>query len=331
MEDRGAGISVKAEDELVELKNKLNNFYVQKEPFLEVEVKEGCLSMPLFRNKFNMISSIHIGSCEKDRDYVVFDGMNPNGYHFNKHTMPLKTNTEEIYSMFENTYKFEKEESDGIEHWIRYELRMKDGSKFTNDECFRLIENIFNMVTDKPGFVKLFIPRLRESVWSDMEDRGTGDKVKIEDIKLGNLNDIEPVDLGQPGVVWADRDFEMDGKYFFTFAEAKDIESKISGWRLPRVGGTDRYLCDMVWHHSSSGATACRVNMNGQTLEFMYRGMEKKGSLCHEKDYCFWADKGEQTRGSIEVVNYDDTVGLDCVFSGEEDTTKCCIRFVRDK
>ena len=177
MEDRGTGISVKAEDELVELKNKLNSFYVQSEPFIEIEVDDGCLSMPLFRNKFNMISSIHI----KDRDYVVFNGMNPKGYHFNKYMMPLKTDTEEIYSMFENTYKFEKEESDGMEHWIRYELRMKNGSKFTNDECFKLIENIFNMVTDKKEFTRLFIPRLRESVWSDMEERGTGDLHKKED------------------------------------------------------------------------------------------------------------------------------------------------------
>ena len=37
--------------------------------------------------------------------------------------------------------------------------------------------------------------KLSESIWSDMQDRSAGDKIRKEDEKT-NINDIVPLDMG---------------------------------------------------------------------------------------------------------------------------------------
>ena len=73
--------------------------------------------------------------------------------------------------------------------------------------------------------------KLSESIWSDMQDRSAGDKIRKEDVNT-NINDIVPLDMGVD-VLWADRDLEWrDGGFFFTYNEVKNITDK-SKWRIP--------------------------------------------------------------------------------------------------
>ena len=72
---------------------------------------------------------------------------------------------------------------------------------------------------------------LKESIWSDMQDRGTGEIKKKED--ESNLSQLKPIDLGG-SVLWADRDLELHGDDLFTVNEVQKI-TKGSEWRLPTV------------------------------------------------------------------------------------------------
>ena len=81
---------------------------------------------------------------------------------------------------------------------------------------------------------------LRESIWSDMQDRGNGEITKKED-DYTNINELEPIDMGG-SVLWADDDLRWknpdDGEedYWFTYLEALvEIDRTNKGWRLPTV------------------------------------------------------------------------------------------------
>ena len=72
------------------------------------------------------------------------------------------------------------------------------------------------------GVIKTFSEFINESIWSDMQDRSAGDKIRKEDEKT-NINDIVPLDMGVD-VLWADRDLEWrNGGFFFTYNEVKKL------------------------------------------------------------------------------------------------------------
>ena len=82
--------------------------------------------------------------------------------------------------------------------------------------------------------------KLSESIWSDMQDRSSGDTVRKEDEKT-NINDIVPLDMGVD-VLWADRDLEWrDGGFFFTYNEVENITNK-SKWRIPTKNEVNQLL-----------------------------------------------------------------------------------------
>ena len=64
------------------------------------------------------------------------------------------------------------------------------------------------------------LSNIKESIWSDMQDRSTGDKIRKEDDN-NNLRKSKSTDLGRHTTVyWADKDLEYDGETYFTFGEA---------------------------------------------------------------------------------------------------------------
>ena len=57
--------------------------------------------------------------------------------------------------------------------------------------------------------------RLSESIWSNINKRSEGTLDRQEDI-IGNIKELKPVDLGG-SILWADRDFQIDGNFWFTY------------------------------------------------------------------------------------------------------------------
>ena len=80
------------------------------------------------------------------------------------------------------------------------------------------------------------LSEITESIWSDMQERGTGDTIKKEDQIITNIKDMKPVDLGSDvPVYFADIDLEVNGEVKFTWEEVKGFIQKIeeTGWELP--------------------------------------------------------------------------------------------------
>ena len=72
---------------------------------------------------------------------------------------------------------------------------------------------------------------IKESIWSDIQDRSAGETMRKEDEIVSNIKELKPVDMGC-SVLWADRDLESDENVYFSFTDAEKIIEK-SGWRLP--------------------------------------------------------------------------------------------------
>ena len=80
------------------------------------------------------------------------------------------------------------------------------------------------------------LSEITESIWSDMQERGTGDTIKKEDEIITNIKDMKPVDLGSDvPFYFADIDLEVNGEFKFTWEEVKGFIQKIeeTGWELP--------------------------------------------------------------------------------------------------
>ena len=93
--------------------------------------------------------------------------------------------------------------------------------------------------------------KLSESIWSDMEDRGTEDVIKNEDEYITNIKNLVPVDLGG-SVLWADRDLELqDETVYFTFKDVADI--KKGEWRLPTKKEANEIFSQKNLTHKSNG------------------------------------------------------------------------------
>ena len=73
--------------------------------------------------------------------------------------------------------------------------------------------------------------KLSESVWTDIQKRSNGDRIRKENDHT-NIMDIIPLDM-DCSVLWADRDLEWkDGSCYFNFDEVSEIVEK-SKWRIP--------------------------------------------------------------------------------------------------
>ena len=89
------------------------------------------------------------------------------------------------------------------------------------------------------GVIKTFSEFINESIWSDMQDRSSGEIVRKEDIRNSNVKDMKPVDL-ELSVLWADKDLEIDDENEFTIDEIADYTP--DGWRRPTREEADELL-----------------------------------------------------------------------------------------
>ena len=98
----------------------------------------------------------------------------------------------------------------------RFEISERDG-EITN----QMVLNILDTLIDNKDQI------LKESIWSDIQDRSSGDVVRKED-------ELKPLDLGDHcNFYFADEDFKVNGKDDFTYDEMKSLKFP-NGWRLPK-------------------------------------------------------------------------------------------------
>ena len=197
------------------------------------------------------------------------------------------------------------------------------------------------MIPDFKTFIK-------ESIWSDMQDRSSGDTIRKEDDN-NNLRKLKPIDLGRHTTVyWADEDLEYDGETYFTFDEAFELIKK-SKWRLPTLKEVaeldvfsnigkinpseynDKYVID---GEDSSG--------NPSQLVFFNKGLiyhlAKDRITDIDKYYYGWTSD-LYDNGSVHIFTFDDFKIIHSPLNNkrvveqviQQTIDRCCIRLVKDK
>ena len=131
------------------------------------------------------------------------------------------------------------------------------------------------------------LSKIDESVWADMHRRSNGDIIRKED-EIGNLHKLEPVDMGG-SILWADRDFQIDGNFWFTY---KDAEESLQGtdWRLPtREEAEELFYLFNSDHFSKEGVKYIFTN-NDTSLVFINLGIKygDNEKIIKPNDYHCW-------------------------------------------
>ena len=76
------------------------------------------------------------------------------------------------------------------------------------------------------------LSEITESIWSDMQERGTGDTIKKEDQIITNIKDMKPVDLGSDvPVYFADIDLEVE---YIENPPSETSEVDLDWWKAQR-------------------------------------------------------------------------------------------------
>lgn len=170
------------------------------------------------------------------------------------------------------------------------------------------------------------LSNITESIWSDMEDRGTGDVIKNEDECITNIKNLVPIDLGG-SVLWADRDLELqDETVYFTFRDVADI--KKGEWRLPTKKEANEIFSKQNMKHKSNGDYVIM-----DKLVFTPRGYVS-GMLNIKYDvgkYYSWTSTPTNEEYSLRLyaITIDGTVTH--ISTSMHSDNKICVRLVKDK
>ena len=108
------------------------------------------------------------------------------------------------------------------------------------------------------------LSKITESIWSDMQDRSSGDKIRQED----KFNP-DYVDFGDDTTVyWAIDNLEIDGEGKFYFDDIKDYNN--NGWRLPTVDEVNQLKWN-IWISWNKGCNHLKFD-DGNELKLKTNG-----------------------------------------------------------
>ena len=161
---------------------------------------------------------------------------------------------------------------------------------------------------------------VNESVWSDMEERGSGDKVKKED-------DFNPeyIDFGpETTVYWAQDALEIDNEIEFKFQDVENFNK--NGWRLPTVEEVkqiDFKNFRKSWYRDDDGTPYNWIKLKNGTLRIK----------SEESFYGFhmWTkDRHEKWKHDAYVYGYDNMSEF-CIYPSSFPLNKHFVFLVKDK
>ena len=169
---------------------------------------------------------------------------------------------------------------------------------------------------------------IKESIWSDIQDRSSGKIERKEDEIVSNIKELKPVNMGG-SVLWADRDLESDENVYFSFPDANKI-IKNSGWRLPTfnemlelntMSTTNKNtLVEYILHYAPAH--------NDLVFEKCgYQYADEDRVLGADEYYAWTSDKvpnGNEAYRTIKIGRFLGSVHMHYM-------NKCCVRLVKDK
>jgi len=181
------------------------------------------------------------------------------------------------------------------------------------------------------------LSNITESIWSDIQDRSSGETVRKED-EVGNLHELKPIDM-DGSVLWADKNLIYDREELFTFHEAYEL-IKNSTWRLP----TREEVAELDGHNIYYDKQYIYLD-DDKKLSFKKCGVEyipKIGNpFTIDENKVFYGWTSEPYVYSTNDIHVFVIDHYELAYSPEKETinnqvtqnadSKCCVRLVKDK
>ena len=210
MQDRGTGDKVKSEDEIDvlsvgRLTEYLNDTYYCSASDTVAGIDDnGYIHMTMFMDDKGLFREIYYNGSDIIVQVATFEVMNC------EDEMKHRYNLKQCPLVFRS-----------------YNIYPKDNKEITNTFFLKVLDDIMSRI--KPPLRDVVKKKISESVWDDMQDRGTGDTVKKED----EFNP-EYIDFGENTTVyWAKESLVLGDDEKFSWYDIKDYNN--NGWRLPTL------------------------------------------------------------------------------------------------
>ena len=147
IQDRSMGKTVRKEDEFNDICK-----FIEKHYFVgfvgmdNIEFKDDYIHIPIYKVVgLNSFSSVNIY-----RDKITFASIDPNRYKsqsLRKFVTHIKDDINQLFGKIKDTYSPEISTFDGMDHWISFNIKPKDG-KVTPKFCEDVIDFILDNTTD---------------------------------------------------------------------------------------------------------------------------------------------------------------------------------------
>jgi len=147
IQDRSSGDTVRKEDEFSSICEFVKyHYFVSFVGMDDIEFKDDYIHIPIYKVVgLNAFSSVEIY-----RDKITFSSIDPNKYNsqsLRKFVTYIKDDINQLFDKIKETYSPEISTFDGMDHWIDFEIKPKDG-KITPKFCEEVIDFILDNTTD---------------------------------------------------------------------------------------------------------------------------------------------------------------------------------------
>jgi hypothetical protein len=147
IQDRSTGDVIRKEDEFSSICEFVKyHYFVSFVGMDDIEFKDDYIHIPIYKVVgLNAFSSVEIY-----RDKITFSSIDPNKYtsqSLRKFVTYIKDDINQLFDKIKETYSPEISTFDGMDHWIDFEIKPKDG-KITPKFCEEVIDFILDNTTD---------------------------------------------------------------------------------------------------------------------------------------------------------------------------------------
>ena len=147
IQDRSSGDTVRKEDEFSSICEFVkDHYFVSFVGMDDIDIKDDFIHVPIYKVVgLNAFSSVEIY-----RDKITFSSIDPNKYtsqSLKKFVSYIKDDINQLFDKIKETYSPEISTFDGMDHWIDFEIKPKDG-KITPKFCEEVIDFVLDNTTD---------------------------------------------------------------------------------------------------------------------------------------------------------------------------------------
>ena len=215
-----------------------------------------------------------------------------------------------------------------------YKIEPKDGSKITNKFFLEVFDFILDNVEDDKHINILIKKKITESLWSEIQDRSSGEILRKED-EIGNIKELESVDMGGT-VFWADKDLCCYDEYHFGYSEVFEYIKK-SEWRLPTLKEVEELDEYKVKTYDNSFV----ISGPSEDLIFIARGLvySDKVKVITDDDFYYAWTSDLYNNHQAHILTFDDNKLIHSKIDSNnimdqitnDISGKLCVRLVKDK